>query len=58
MSLGFTQSLIEITNKIFVGSGVRPVRKADNPSAICEPIVYNVGVPSSEHYSLYGPLRG
>jgi hypothetical protein len=51
MTLGFTQPLIEMSSrkKIFVGSGARPVRNADNLSAIFEPIVYNVGVSSQNN---------
>jgi hypothetical protein len=41
--LQFTQPLTEmiIGNReiIFLGSTVRPARKADNPTVICEPIV-------------------
>jgi hypothetical protein len=39
---GFTQPLREInieTEQMFVGSKARPVRKANNLTAICEPVV-------------------
>jgi hypothetical protein len=30
---------------MFLGSRARPVRKADNLTGICEPIVYNMSQP-------------
>jgi hypothetical protein len=39
MALGSTQPLSEINTRNFPGGKGRPVRKADNPFAICEPIV-------------------
>jgi hypothetical protein len=39
MSLGSTQPLIEVSPGIFLGGKGRPARKADNLTAICEPIV-------------------
>jgi hypothetical protein len=45
-SLGFTQPLTEMCTRsrkiIFRGSKVRPVRRAVNVTAICEPIVYQL----------------
>jgi hypothetical protein len=42
-ALGFTQPLTDMSTrekkKMFMGSRARPVRKADNLTAICEPIV-------------------
>jgi hypothetical protein len=41
--LGFTQSLTEMSSRnrkiMFLGSRALPVRRADNLTAICEPIV-------------------
>jgi hypothetical protein len=39
MSLGSTQPLAEMSNSNLPGGEGRPTRKADNPTAICEPIV-------------------
>jgi hypothetical protein len=39
MTLGFTQPLTEIIKRNLNESKTRPVRKADNLTAICEPIV-------------------
>jgi hypothetical protein len=39
MALGSTQSLIEMSTRKLPGGRVRPARKADNLTAICEPIV-------------------
>jgi hypothetical protein len=43
MALGFTQPLTEMSTRSrkvkFLGSRGRPVRTADNPTAICEPTV-------------------
>jgi hypothetical protein len=42
-ALGFTQLLTEMSTRgrkiMFLGSRARPVRRADNLTAICEPIV-------------------
>jgi hypothetical protein len=49
MALGFTQPLTEMSARsrkiMFLGSKVRPVRKADNLATICEPIVYTMYDP-------------
>jgi hypothetical protein len=46
----FTQPLTEMSTRnikiiMFLGSKVRPVRRADNLTAICEPIVLNIAQP-------------
>jgi hypothetical protein len=39
VALGLTQSLTEISTRNLPGGKGRPARKADNLTAICEPIV-------------------
>jgi hypothetical protein len=39
MALGLTQPLIEMSTGNLPGGKARPARKADNLTAICEPIV-------------------
>jgi hypothetical protein len=39
MALGSTQSLTEMSTRNFPGGKGRPASKADNLTAICEPIV-------------------
>jgi hypothetical protein len=39
MTLGQTQSLTEMSTRNIPGGKGRPARKADNLTAICEPIV-------------------
>jgi hypothetical protein len=39
MALGSTQSLTQMSTKNLPGGKGRPERKADNLTAICEPIV-------------------
>jgi hypothetical protein len=39
MALGSTQPLTEMSTRNLPGGKVRPARKADNLTAICEPIV-------------------
>jgi hypothetical protein len=39
MALGSTQPLIEMSTRNLPGAKGRPARKADNLTAICEPIV-------------------
>jgi hypothetical protein len=60
MALGSTQTLTEMSTRNIPGGEGRPARKADNLTAICEPIVYkNVG--ASTYYSpmgLHGQLQG
>jgi hypothetical protein len=60
MALGSTQPLTEISIRNLPGSKGRPARKADNLTAICEPIVYkNVGASTSHSpMGLHGPLQG
>jgi hypothetical protein len=60
MALGSTQPLTEMSIRNIPGGEGRPARKADNLTAICEPIVYkNVGA-STPHspMGLHGPLQG
>jgi hypothetical protein len=45
MALGLTQPLKKISIRNIPGSKGRPVRKADNLTAICEPTVQNRWVP-------------
>jgi hypothetical protein len=60
MALGSTQPLTEMSTRNIPGGEGRPVRKADNLTAICEPIVYkNVGASiSHNHMGLRGLLKG
>jgi hypothetical protein len=43
--LGSTQPLIEMSSGIFLRGKGRHARKADNLTAICEPIVYKIWEP-------------
>jgi hypothetical protein len=45
MALGSTQPLTEMNARNFPGDKGRPVREADNLTAICEPIVYKMWEP-------------
>jgi hypothetical protein len=45
MALGSTQSLTETNTRNLPGIEGRPARKADNLTAICEPIAYKVLTP-------------
>jgi hypothetical protein len=45
MALCSTQPLTEMTTKNLPGGKGRPARKADNLTAICEPIVYKMWEP-------------
>jgi hypothetical protein len=60
MALGSTQPLIELSTRNIPGGEGRPARKADNLTAICEPIVCkNVGASTSHSpIGLHGPLQG
>jgi hypothetical protein len=42
MALGSTQSLTEMSTRNLPGDKGRPSPKADNVTAICEPIVYQM----------------
>jgi hypothetical protein len=56
MALGSTQSLTEVSTRNLPGGKGRPVGKADNLTAICEP---TVGVSTSHNpMGLHGPLQG
>jgi hypothetical protein len=58
MTLGSTQPLTEMSIRNIPGSEGRPARKADNLTAICEPIVYkNVGA-STSHIPSPQPVTG
>jgi hypothetical protein len=45
MALGSTQPLTEMSTRNIPGGERRPARKADNLTAICEPIVYKMWEP-------------
>jgi hypothetical protein len=45
MALGSTQPLTEISTRNLLGGKGLPTRKADNLTAICEPIVYKIWEP-------------
>jgi hypothetical protein len=42
MTLESTQSLTEMSTRNLHGGKDQPARKADNPTAICEPIVLKI----------------
>jgi hypothetical protein len=60
MALGSTQSLTEMSTSNLPGGKGWPVRKADNLTAFCKPIVWrNVGAPTSyKLMGLHGLLQG
>jgi hypothetical protein len=60
MALGSTQPLTEKSTRNIPGGEGRPARKADNLTAVYEPIVYkNVGASTSHNpMGLHGPLQG
>jgi hypothetical protein len=60
MALGSTQPLTEMITRNTPGGEGRPARKADNLTAICEPIVYkNVGASTSHNpMGPHGPSQG
>jgi hypothetical protein len=45
MALGSTQPLTEMSTRNLPGGKKRPARRADNLTAICEPIVYKMWEP-------------
>jgi hypothetical protein len=45
MALGSTQPLTEMSTRNLPGGKGRPARKADNLTAICEPIVWKMWEP-------------
>jgi hypothetical protein len=58
MELGSTRPLREINTRNLPGGKGRPARKADL-TAICEPIVENVGASTSHNpMGLHGLLQG
>jgi hypothetical protein len=56
MALGSTQSLTEMSSRNLPGGKGRPARRADNLTAICEPIVYTK-CGSLDVSQPYGPSR-
>jgi hypothetical protein len=60
MALGSPKPLTEMSTRDLPGAEGRPARKADNPTAICEPTVgKNVGVSTSHNpIGLHGLLQG
>jgi hypothetical protein len=61
-ALGFTQPLTEFITRsrkiIFLGSRAGPVRKSNNLTAICEPIVYTMWNPQHNLIGLHSLLQG
>jgi hypothetical protein len=55
MALGFTEPLTNEYQKIFFGSKVCPVLRADNLTGICEPIAY---ATSHNPIGLHGMIQG
>jgi hypothetical protein len=57
----FTQPLTEMSTSsrgiVFLESKARPVRRVDNLAAICEPIVYQCGIPKTRVHGLNGSSR-
>jgi hypothetical protein len=51
MALGSTQPPTEMSTRNFPGGNARLVRKAYNPTAICEPIVHEMWSPPQPVYS-------
>jgi hypothetical protein len=49
MALGLTQPLTEMSIRNIPGGKGRPAHKADNLTAICEPIVYKMWEP--QHFT-------
>jgi hypothetical protein len=60
MALGSTRPLTEMSTRNLPGGKGRPAHKADNLTAICEPIVLeNVGASTSHNpLVLHGLLQG
>jgi hypothetical protein len=60
MALGSTQPLTEMSTRKIPGGKGRPVHKADNVTAICEPnCLENVGASTSYNpMDLHGLLHG
>jgi hypothetical protein len=55
LALESTQRLIEMSTTNLYGAKGRPVHKADNLTAICEPLVYKMLKPRVSQP--YGPLQ-
>jgi hypothetical protein len=62
MALGSTQPLTEISTRNLPGGKGQPACKADNLTAICEPIIQKMWDPYIlQHYrpiGIYGLLQG
>jgi hypothetical protein len=58
MALGSTQPLIERSTRNLQGGKERPARKADNLTAICEPIVRYGSLDVSQPYGPAWPVTG
>jgi hypothetical protein len=60
MVLGWTQPLTEMSTRNLPGGKGRPARKAENLTAICEPIVQKNVKASMSHnpMGLHGLLQG
>jgi hypothetical protein len=56
MALGSTQPLTEMTTSNLPGGKERPARKADNLTAVCEPII-ETKCGSLDVSQPYGPSR-
>jgi hypothetical protein len=59
MALGSTQPLTEMSTRSLPGAKGRPAPKADNLTAICEPILYKNSGASTSHnpMGLHGLLQ-
>jgi hypothetical protein len=56
MALGSTHPLTDMSTRNIPGGKGRPVHKAENLTAICEPIVYKMWEPNP--MGLHSPLQG
>jgi hypothetical protein len=60
MTLGSTQILTEMSIRNLPGGKGRPAHMADNPTVICEPIVWNIcrNLDASQPYGSSRPVTG
>jgi hypothetical protein len=59
MALGITQPLMKMSTGIFLGVKGRSARKAENLTAICQPIVQKYGsLDVSQPYEPSQPVTG